>query len=89
MWPITDRAVGSLSELIHERVRSVIQIVARMPPTMIINSNHQDFSVFPSRYVPRGLGSVLIECGYKAKNPGRSRGCKRIVISTTFYPGIT
>jgi hypothetical protein len=80
---------GSLPELINERGRSVIQIIERMPLTMIINPNHQYFSVFSSRHVTLGLGSVLIECGYKAKNPGRSGRCKRIVIPTTFNPGNT
>src|SRR6266540_1681940 len=68
--PVATRAVGSLPELINQRGRSVIQIIERMQPTMIINPNHQYFSIFSSRHVPRGLGSVLIECGYKAKNPG-------------------
>jgi hypothetical protein len=87
--PVATRAVGSLLELINQRGRSVIQIIERMQPTMIINPNHQYFSIFSSRHVPRGLGSVLIECGYKAKNPGRSGRYNRIAIPTTFNPGIT
>src|SRR6266699_5963003 len=79
-------AVGSLSELINKRGRSVIQIIERMPLTIIINPSHQYVSVFSSRNVPLGLGSVLVECGYKAKNPGRSRRCKRIIVPTTFNP---
>jgi hypothetical protein len=47
---------------------------------MIINLNHEYFSIFSSRHVPLGFRSVLIECGYKAKNSGRSGSCKRIVI---------
>jgi hypothetical protein len=76
--------VGSLSELINKRGRSVIQIFERMPLAMIINPGHQDLSGFSSRNVPLGLGSVLIECGYKAKNPGRSGRCKSIVIPRDF-----
>ena len=78
-----------LSELINEGGRSVIQIIERMPLTMTINPSHQYFRVFAARHVTLGLGSVLIECGYKAKNPGRSGRCKRIVIPTTFSPGNT
>jgi hypothetical protein len=63
------RAVGSLSELINKRGRSVIQVFERMPLAMIINPGHQYLSGFSSRNVPLVLGSVLIECGYKAKNP--------------------
>src|ERR1700730_10438783 len=83
------RAVGSLSEFVNKRGRSVIQIFERMPLAMIINPGHQYLSGFSSRNVPLGLGSVLIECGYKAKNPGRSGRCKRIVIPATFNPGST
>jgi hypothetical protein len=79
----------SLPELINKRDRSVIQIIERMQPAMIVNPNHQYFSVFSSRHVPRRLGSVLIECCHKAKNPGRSGSCERIVIATTFNPGDT
>jgi hypothetical protein len=79
----------SLPELINKRDRSVIQIIERMQPTMIVNPNHQDFGVFSSRHVPCKPGSVLIECGYKAENPGRSGSCKRIVVPTTFNPGDT
>jgi hypothetical protein len=50
---------GSLPELINERGRSVIQIIERMPLTMIINPSHQYFSVFSSRHVTLGLRSVL------------------------------
>src|SRR4029077_5859436 len=70
--PVAARAAGSLPELINQRGRSLIQIIERIQPTMIINPKHQYSSVFSSRHVPLGLGSVLIECGYKAKNPGRS-----------------
>jgi len=48
-------AVGSLSELINKRGRSVIQIIERMPLTIIIKPGHQYFSVFSSRNVPLGL----------------------------------
>src|SRR5437870_3325649 len=58
-------AVGSLSELINERGRSLIQIIERMPLTMIINPSHQCFSVFSSRNVTLRLSTVLIEGGYK------------------------
>ena len=58
-------AVGSLSELINERGRSLIQIIERMPLTMIINPSHQYFSVFSSRHVTLRLSTVLIEGGYK------------------------
>jgi hypothetical protein len=87
--PVAARAAGSLPELINQRGRSLIQIIERIQPTMIINPKHQYFSVFSSRHVSLGLGSVLIECGYKAKNPGRSGRCDRIAIPTTFNPGIT
>ena len=87
--PVAARSVGSLSELVNERGRSIIQIIERMPLTMIINPSHQYFSIFSSGHVTLGLGSVVIECGYKTKNPGRSGCCKRIVIPTTFYPGTT
>jgi hypothetical protein len=33
--------IGSLSELINKRGRSVIQIIERMPLTIIINRSHQ------------------------------------------------
>jgi hypothetical protein len=46
---------GSLSELINERGRSLIQIIERMPLTIIINPSHQYFSVFSSRHVTGGL----------------------------------
>jgi hypothetical protein len=87
--PVAAPSVGSLSELIDERGRRIIQIIERMALTMIINPSHQYFSVFSSGHVTLGLGSVVIECGYKTKNPGRSGCCKRIVIATTFYPGTT
>jgi hypothetical protein len=58
-------AVGSLSELINERGRSLIQIIERMPLTMIINPSHQCFSVFSSRHVTLRFSTVLIEGGYK------------------------
>src|ERR1700745_3017950 len=87
--PLAARAAGSLTELIHQRRRSLIQLIERIELTHIVNPKHQNFSVFSSRHVPLGLGSVLIECGYKAKNPGRSGRCDRIAIPTTFNPGIT
>jgi hypothetical protein len=65
-------ALGSLSKLINKRGRSVIQIIERMPLAIIINPSHQYFSIFSSRNVRLGLDSVLVECGDKAKNPGRS-----------------
>jgi hypothetical protein len=52
-----------------------------------LSSKREYFSVFSSRNVPIGLGSVLVECGYKAKNPCRSRRCKRIIVLTTFNIG--
>jgi hypothetical protein len=55
----------SLSELINERGRSLIQIIERMPLTMIINPSHQYFSVFSSRLVTLRLNTVLIEGSYK------------------------
>jgi hypothetical protein len=58
-------AVGSLSELINERGRSLIQIIEGMPLTMIINPSHQYFSVFSSRHITLRLSTVLIEGGYK------------------------
>jgi len=82
-------ALGSLSKLINKRGRSVIQIIERMPLAIIINPSHQYFSIFSSRNVRLGLDSVLVECGDKSKNPGRSRRCKRIVIPTAFNPGTT
>jgi hypothetical protein len=45
-------AVSSLSELINERGRSLIQIIKRMPLTMIINPSHQYFGVFSSNPGP-------------------------------------
>jgi hypothetical protein len=58
-------SIVSLSELINERGRSLIQIIERMPLTMIINPSHQYFSVFSSRHVTLRLSTVLIEGGYK------------------------
>jgi hypothetical protein len=58
-------AVSSLSELINERRRSLIQIIEGIPLTMIINPSHQYFSVFSSRHVTLRLNTVLIEGGYK------------------------
>jgi len=63
--PVAARAAGSLSELINERGRSLIQIIEGMPLTMIINPSHQYFSVFSSRHVTLRLSTVLIEGGYK------------------------
>jgi len=58
-------ALGSLSKLINERGRSIIQIIERMPLTMIINPSHQHVSVFSSGHVTLRLRSVLIEGSYK------------------------
>ena len=59
------RAVGSLSEFINERDRSIIQIIEQMPLTMIVNPSHQYVSVFSSRHVTLRLRTVLIEGSYK------------------------
>src|SRR5271165_2040867 len=53
--PVADWS-SSLSELINEHSRSVIQIIERMLLTIIVNLRHQCFSVFSPRYVPLGLG---------------------------------
>jgi hypothetical protein len=58
-------AVGSLSEFINERDRSIVQIIERMPLTMIVNPSHQYVSVFSSRHVTLRLRTVLIEGSYK------------------------
>jgi hypothetical protein len=58
-------ALGSLSKLINKRDRSIIQIIERMPLTIIVNPSHQYVSVFSSRHVTLRLMTVLIEGSYK------------------------
>jgi hypothetical protein len=57
----------SLSKLINKRGRSVIQIIEGMPLTVIINPSHQYFSGLSCRAIRLGLGSVVVECGYKPR----------------------
>jgi hypothetical protein len=54
-------ALGSLSKLINERDRSIIQIIERMPLTMIVNPSHQ-YAIFLQT---RHAEAVLIEGSYK------------------------
>jgi hypothetical protein len=53
--PFAPALGGSPPEFSNKRTRSVIQIMERMQPTMIINPSHQYFSLFSSGHVLLGL----------------------------------